>query len=43
MDMRSSSGQFAFYEVEDEDVVSAVKNDQNHDYDNLGRSDASLT
>ncbi len=29
-------GGFAFYEVEDEEIVDEVKTDQSHDYDNFG-------
>ncbi|MEZ3118222.1 hypothetical protein RYH80_20100 [Halobaculum sp. MBLA0147] len=29
-------GGFAFYEVEDEEVVDEVRNDQSHEYDNFG-------
>jgi len=29
-------GGFAFYEVEDEEIVDEVKTDQSHEYDNFG-------
>ena len=35
-------GDFAFYEVENEEVVRAVRNDQSHEYDNFGETYAPL-